>query len=94
MDSDGGGGGGGYNPSKESRSYFLSHVSNALDKYIVNYDNIISIGDLNTTMCNETMNDFCRMCSLHNLINVPTCYKNANNPSSPDVILTNRKTSF
>ena len=82
------------NKWKESSSYFLSHVSNTLDKFIVNYDNIILIGDLNATMCDETMKDFCQMYSLHNHINVPTCYKNANNPSSIDVILTNRKISF
>ena len=85
---------GAYNPNKESSSYFLSHVSNALDKFIINYDNIILIGDLNTTMDDETMKDFCQMYSLQNLINEPTCYKNANNPSSIDVILTNRKRSF
>ena len=85
---------GGYNPNKESSSYFLSHVSNALDKFIVNYDNIILVGDLSTTMCDETMKDFCQTDSLHNLINEPTCYKNANNPSSIDVILTNRKIIF
>ena len=74
---------GGYNPSKESSSYFISQVSNALDKFIVN-----------TTMCDETMKDFCQTYSLHNLINEPTCEKNANNPSSRDVILTNRKRGF
>ena len=61
--------------SEGSSSYFLSHVSNAFDKFIVNYDNNILIGDLNTTMCD-------------------TCYKNANNTSSIDVILTNCKRSF
>ena len=45
-------------------------------------------------MDDETMKDFCQMYSLQNLINEPTCYKNANNPSSIDVILTNRKRSF
>ena len=28
------------------------------------------------------------------MINEPTCYKNANNPSSVELILTNRKTCF
>ena len=90
----GGRGGGGCNPNKESSSYFLSHASKALDKFIVNYDNIILIGEFNTTMCDETMKDFCQTYSLHNLINEPTCYKNAYNTSSIDVILTNRKRSF
>ena len=45
-------------------------------------------------MSNETLKDFCEMYRLKNLITEPTCYKNPNNPSSIDVILTNRVNSF
>ena len=41
-----------------------------------------------------SMNDFCGTCNLENLIKEPTCFKNPNNPSSIDVMLTNRKNSF
>ena len=85
---------GGYNPKKESISYFLNHVSKVLDKHMVNYENMILLGDFNASIAEDTMNDFCQMYNLHNLINEPTCYKNANNPSSIDLILTNRKKSF
>ena len=34
------------------------------------------------------------MYDLENLIRGPTCFKNVNNPSSIDVMLTNRKTVF
>ena len=37
------------------------------------------------------MKDFCDLYDLENLIKEPTCYKNAENPSSIDVILTNSK---
>ena len=40
------------------------------------------------------MKNFCQSYGLKNLINEPTCYKNTNNPSSIDVILTNRPNSF
>ena len=40
------------------------------------------------------MKEFCEIYDLHNLIKEPTCFKNAKNPSSIDVILTNRKGSF
>ena len=36
------------------------------------------------------MADFCETYNLVNLIKEPTCYKNPNNPSSIDLILTNR----
>ena len=38
--------------------------------------------------------EFCDVYNLENLIDEPTCYKNPNNPSFIDVILTNRKRSF
>ena len=90
----GGGGGGGYNSQKENISYFLSHVSKGLDKYLGNYDNIRLLGDFNSTMPERPMKNFCELYDLQNLIKDPTCYKNASNPSSIDVILTNRKNYF
>ena len=40
------------------------------------------------------MKNFCELYDLENLIREPTCYKNASNPSSIDVMLTNSKNSF
>ena len=40
------------------------------------------------------MIDFCHMYNLENLIKEPSCYKNPNNPSSIDVILTKHAKSF
>ena len=85
---------GGYNPKKERISPFLSHVSRGLDKYLCNYDNILLLGDFNAEMSDKNMTDFCDMYSLKNLIDEPTCYKSVLNPSSIDVILTNRKRCF
>ena len=85
---------GGYNPNNENISYFLSNVSKIIDTYLKDYENIILIGDFNSSVTEHTMSEFCQMYNLHNLINEPTCYKNPNNPSSIDVILTNRKNSF
>ena len=85
---------GGYNPQKDNISNFLGHVSKGLDNYLANYDNILLLGDFNSTMSEKPMKDFCELYDLQNLIKDPTCYKNASNPSSIDVILTNRKNSF
>ena len=46
---------GGYNPAKESTSYFLGHVSKNLDKTMANYDHILILGDLNSTMSEVPM---------------------------------------
>ena len=40
------------------------------------------------------MINFCDLNGLRNLINVPTCYKNFDNPTSIDLILTNRPIYF
>ena len=85
---------GGYNPKKENISCFLNHVSKGLDKYITDYDNMILLGDFNASMLDEMMIDFCHMYNLKNLINEPTCFKNADNPSSIDVMLTNPNSMF
>ena len=46
---------GGYNPAKESISYFSDHVSKNLDKTMANYDHILILGDLNSTMSEVPM---------------------------------------
>ena len=73
---------------------FLSHISKVIDIYMKDYENIILVGDFNATVADNAMNEFCQMYNLQNLINEPTCYKNPINPSSIDMILTNRKDNF
>ena len=81
---------GGYNPHKKSISYFLKHIGDQLDKHLQSYENLMLLGDFNSEMTENKMIDFCEMYNLQNLIKDPTCYKNPSNPSSIDVILTNK----
>ena len=53
---------------------------------------IYLVGDFNASVSENHMKDFCEMYDLENLISGPTCFENTNNPSSIDVMLTNRKT--
>ena len=69
---------------KDTIPYFLSHISKALDTP-GQYENILLFGDFNSTKC---MRDFCETYNLENLITEPTRFKNPDNPSSIDVILT------
>ena len=50
--------------------------------------------DFNISMADDNMNNFSETYDLKNLINKPTFYKNASNPSSIDAILMNRPRSF
>ena len=85
---------GGYNPHKENISYFLKYVSRELDKYLLKYENLLLLGDWSSAVTEKEMKDFCERYGLENLIKVPTCYKNPENPSSIDIMLTNKKLSF
>ena len=53
------------------------------------------IGDFDTEPHRSDMkDDFCKSYKLSNLIKEPTCYKNPENPSCIDLILTNYPRSF
>ena len=72
----------------------MNQVSKELDKFLPCYENLLLLGDFNSEVCEKEMQEFCDMYNLVNLIKEPTCFKNPNNPSSIDVMLTNRRDSF
>ena len=60
------------------------------DGHSNSFDSFIFIGDFNTSANHNSMIDFCDQNGLKNLINVLTCCKNFDNPTSTDLILTDR----
>ena len=87
----------GYNPKKPRIGNYIQNIETTLNKFINKYDNIIMMADLNIDMkpgCENALTSFSNTYNLKNLIDKPTCYKNPNNPTYIDVILTNRKNSF
>ena len=72
----------------------MNHISKEIDKLLVTYEHILILGDFNSPVSEIEMKGFCELYDLQNLIKEPTCYKNVNNPSSIDVMLTNRNMSF
>ena len=85
---------GGYNPHKYNISYFWSHIGKEIDANMNKYENFILLRDFNAGNSDLSLNEFCEMYTLKHLITEPTCYKNQNNPSIIDIILTNRKRNF
>ena len=65
-----------------------------MDHYIGKYDNIFLMGDLNSETTDIELTEFCEMYNFGILIKEPTCFKNPLNPSSIDLLLTNRGMSF
>ena len=83
-----------YIPNKNLIQSHLLQISNKLDLCSLIYDNFILMGDFNTEPHDTYMEDFCLNYNLSNLIKEPTCFKNTENPSCIDLILTNSPKSF
>ena len=69
-------------------------IGKNLDFYSSKYDNFFLLGDLNSQPCEPAVKDFCQLYSCKNIIKENTCFKNVQNPSCIDLIITNRPTSF
>ena len=85
---------GGYNHNKSNITNFLSNLGPILDHHMSKFDNILLLGDFNSETTELSMNEFCDTYNLQNLIKHPTCFKNVQNPSCIDVMLTNKIRSF
>ena len=57
-----------YNPKKSLIRNCIAKVSKYLDQYSTFYDNIILLGDFNSEMSDESMDEFSRVYGLKNLI--------------------------
>ena len=85
---------GGYNNIKSNIGHFLDNLGAILDQYMCKYENILLLGDFNSEINEIRMSDFCDIYNVQNLITGPTCFKNPFNPTSIDVMLTNKSRSF
>ena len=83
-----------YNSHKNNIGTHLEIIGKTLDKLSASYDNIILLGDFNVEPEEAKMSEFLNMYSLKNLVSQKTCFKNPENPSCIDLILTNCSQSF
>ena len=72
----------------------LNSIGNKLNELCVRYENFILIGDFNSEMNEDAMNVFCATYNLKNLVEEPTCFRNADNPSCIDLISTTKPLYF
>ena len=82
-----------YNPDSNNIKNNLSPLSVSLDIYSSQYEYFIVLRDFKLAVKNRDMEEFCKNYDLKSLIRAPTCYKNPNNPSCIDLILTNSQRS-
>ena len=85
---------GGYRFPRQEAEYFLKHVNFALDTYRQTYDRFILIGDFNLNETDPLMSEFLHNNDSKNLAKENTCFKNPNNPSCIDLLITNSSCSF
>ena len=83
-----------YNPHRNNIGNHLDSLSKNLALYSSAYDIYIVIGDFNVEADSKEMSSFCDMFDLTSLIKEPTCYKNPDNSSCIDLILTSKPFSF
>ena len=88
-----------HNPNKNNIQFHLenltkSYIRIVISLYSSNYENLIILGDFNVNIDKNYMTDFCDTYVLRSLITELTCYKNPENPTSIDLILTNHPRSF
>ena len=72
----------------------MNELGKALDIYLHKYDHILLVGDFNSEISELSIHDFCNVYNLESLSSTPTCFKNAENPSCIDLLLTNTKNNF
>ena len=83
-----------FNPNKSNISRHLETLRKSLDLYSAHYENTILIGDFNVNIDDPHMESFLESYRFKSLIKDPTCFKNPENPSCIDLIVTNSPYSF
>ena len=82
-----------YHPPSQSDEYFFNNLDKALDTYS-RYDKVLLVGDFNTEISEQRIESFLYMHELCNLVKEKTCFKNMQNPSCIDLLLTNNVYAF
>jgi hypothetical protein len=83
-----------YKPPSQCSNFFFSEVTKAITKLNSKYDNLLLLGDFNESVKDRILRNFMDDNTPKCLIKEPTCYKNPNNPSYIDLILTNQSRKF
>ena len=83
-----------YNPSKLQIASNIQEISNGTDAYCKKYENILLMGDFNVDVKEVSLHLFCNQYKLKSLNKDPTCYKDIDNPSCIDLLLTNSAKCF
>ena len=83
-----------YHPPSQQDQYYFDFISRALDKYAEKYDTFLLAGDFNAEEHEACLGSFIFEYDAYCLVKDKTCFKNINNLSCIDLLITNKKFSF
>ena len=69
-------------------------IRRSLHALSTKYENIVLLGDFNVWVDDDTLETICKFYSLHSLTKPSACFKNLENHSCTNLILTNKPSSF
>ena len=72
----------------------LNSNGKVLNDLCLKYENFVLIGDFNSSIHEDAVSVFFATYNLKNFVKEPICFKNAENPSCIDLILTNKLLYF
>ena len=83
-----------YNLYRDNITPHLRNISTTLDKLFTDCENVILLGDFNIEVEEKYLSNFMNVHNLKTLIKQKACFKNPENPTCRDLILTNSPRSF
>ena len=83
-----------YNPHRDNITPHLRNISTALDKLSTDYENVILLGDINVEIEEKNLSNFMSVYNLKTLIKQKACFKNPENQTCIDLVLTDSPRSF
>ena len=82
------------NPNNNNIESHLNCLSKSVNSLLWKYENIFLLGDFNSCMDDSPMIGFCEPYKLRNLVKHTNCFKNLENPSCIDFLLTSKPLTF
>ena len=83
-----------YHPPSQSDDYFFKNVGNSLDLNFQDYSKFLLVGDFNAVETEPCLSRFLNQYDSRSFGKASTCFKNPQNPSYIDLIITNSPKSF
>ena len=83
-----------YHPPSQVLDYYMNYLERSVDIYSEFYDNFLLLGDFNCEETEPLLSSFLHQYEANSLVKEPTCFKNPDNPSCIDLLITNRCHSF